>query len=224
MASADRERWNAKWAGAEVGRPAQLLLDAAARAELPERGWALDVAGGNGRNALWLAARGLTVTLADVSEVGLERAVAFARERGLPQDALRTLQCDLEVSPPPVEQLRAPSAEGRGGWDLIVCTYYLNRALLPHLPDLLAPGGVLLIAHPTVENLQRHEKPGRAFLLEPGELRRLVLGGAALDEGWELLRDVEGWTADGHHEAHLMARKAKGPAASLSGLQRGPSH
>ena len=49
---------------------------------LPDSGIVLDVAGGTGRNALWLAAAGLTVTLVDVSEVALDiartEAVAFA--------------------------------------------------------------------------------------------------------------------------------------------------
>ncbi len=211
MAAADRERWDAKWADAAVGAPASLLREAAGAGLLPRTGRALDVAGGNGRNALYLAGLGLEVTLLDVSEVALETARSEATGRGLPDGALRTVRMDLE--PPSLPGLQALSVEradpaDRGGWELIVVTYYLNRALLPLLPGLLAPGGVLLVAHPTKVNLQRHPKPGPAFLLEEGgELRRLVTGGGEEEGGaLEVLRDVEGWTADGHHEAHLIVR------------------
>jgi ubiquinone/menaquinone biosynthesis C-methylase UbiE len=49
---------------------------------LPRRGRALDVAGGTGRHALWLARRGLDTTLADVPQVALEKAAAAASEEG----------------------------------------------------------------------------------------------------------------------------------------------
>lgn len=205
MAAADRERWDAKWAGAEVGAPASLLVEAAGAGLLPRTGSALDVAGGNGRNALYLAGLGLETTLLDVSEVALKRARHEAKGRGLPEGALRTLRMDLE--PPSLPELQALTADAeRGGWDLIVVTYYLNRTLLPLLPGLLAEGGVLLVAHPTKVNLQRHPKPGPAFLLEEGgELRRLVTPGGE-GRALEVLRDAEGWNADGHHEAHLIVR------------------
>jgi SAM-dependent methyltransferase len=56
-----------------------LVAEAAA---LPA-GRALDVACGEGRNAVWLAERGWRVTGVDFSEVGLEKARALAKARGV---------------------------------------------------------------------------------------------------------------------------------------------
>lgn len=47
---------------------------------------ALCVADGEGRNSVWLAAQGLTVTAFDASEVGLAKARRFAAERGVSVD------------------------------------------------------------------------------------------------------------------------------------------
>jgi tellurite methyltransferase len=189
VAEGDRERWDARYRDEDaIPEPSPLLeeLDPL----LPRQGRALDVAGGSGRNALWLDRRGLEVTLADVSEVALERAAREARLRGL---SLATLRIDLEAS-------RLP----RGPWDLVLCTYFLHRPLLAAVAAELAPGGLLLVAHATRTNLERHPRPGPAHLLEDGELPALV-------PGLEIVRYEECWRESGRHEARLVARK---PAAA----------
>jgi tellurite methyltransferase len=180
-------RWDARYATMRgpPGPPCALLLEEAER--LPRQGRALDVAGGRGRHALWLAARGLDTTLLDGSAVGLGLATAEAARRGLP---LHILRHDLEAHP------TLPA----GPWDLIVWTFYLNRIALPSVSEVLAPGGLLLLAHPTVRNLERHPRPSARFLLDEGELPPLL-------PGLDLLRHDEGWTADGHHEAWVLARR-----------------
>jgi len=181
----DRDLWNARYAAkAERSAPSPFLdaLDDV----LPRRGRALDLAGGAGRHALWLARRGLEVTLADVSDVALAQAQGAARSEGL---ALATLPIDLLASPPPP-----------GPWDLVLCTYFLHRPLFAHFPELIAPGGILAFAHATRANLERHPRPGPDHLLEDGELASLVVG-------LEVLRLEEGWTESGRHEARLVARK-----------------
>ncbi len=188
MATGDRERWNERYeAEAETPAPSPFLLSL--DAILPRRGRALDVAGGSGRNALWLARRGLDVTLADVSDVALERAAGAAAAAGVP---LSTVRVDLEAEPPPA-----------GPWDLVVCTYFLHRPLLAALPDVLAPGGLLVVAHATRTNLTRHARPGPDHVLEDGELPGLV-------RGVEVVRSEEGWLEGGRHEARLVARRAPG--------------
>ncbi|WP_145275790.1 class I SAM-dependent methyltransferase [Tautonia plasticadhaerens] len=186
MAEADRIRWDARHreqAGREHGpSPFAVSLDGL----LPHRGRALDVAGGTGRHALWLARRGLDVTLADLSGVALEIAAGRADREGLP---LRTVTIDLEAGPAP-----------EGPWDLIVCVDFLWRPLLAGLPTALHPGGLLLVAHPTRSNLRRHERPGPRHLLDDGELPGLI-------RGLEVLHDEEGWTPEGRHEARLVARR-----------------
>ncbi len=188
VAGGDRERWNARYQEQEApSAPSPFLLGLDAL--LPRRGRALDLAGGAGRHALWLARRGLDVTLADVSDVALARASERARAEGLP---LRTVALDLDAAPPPA-----------GPWDLLVVTYFLHRPLLASLPALLAPGGLLVVAHATRTNLERHPRPGPDHVLEDGELPGLV-------RGLELLRSEEGWLESGRHEARLVARR---PAA-----------
>jgi tellurite methyltransferase len=185
MAVGDRERWNARYAEkAEREAPSPFL--AALDDLLPRQGRALDVAGGAGRNALWLARRGLTVTLADVSDVALGQAAAVASAEGL---RLETQRIDLEASPLPP-----------GPWDLVLCTYFLHRPLFSAIPAVLAPGGLLVFAHATRRNLERHPRPGPDHLLDDGELQGLV-------PGLEVLRYQEGWLEAGRHEARLVARR-----------------
>lgn len=189
MAVGDRERWNARYA--EEGEPpAPSAFLVSIEALLPARGRALDVAGGSGRNALWLARRGLDVTLADVSDVGLEKAARAAAAAGV---ALATVRVDLETAPPPA-----------GPWDLVVCTYFLHRPLLAAIPAVLAPGGLLVVAHATRTNLTRHPRPGPGHVLDDGELPRLI-------RGLEVLSSEEGWLESGRHEARILARRRPAP-------------
>lgn len=188
VAGIDRDRWNARYSAEDaVPEPSPFLLSLDAL--LPRAGRALDAGGGSGRNALWLAARGLEVTLADVSDVALSRAAREAGARGL---TLETLALDLEVEPPPP-----------GPWELVVVLYFLHRPLLAALPRLLAPGGLLVVAHATRRNLERHPRPGPRHVLEEGELLRLV-------PGLDVLRHEEGWLDGGRHEARVVARRPPG--------------
>lgn len=163
------------------------FLDAVAE-RLPRRGRALDIAGGAGRNAVWLAARGLEVTVADISPVGLRQAKERASQLGLELD---TMVLDAKVDPLPA-----------GPWDVIVCTLFLHRPMFQAIPDILTAGGLFLFLQPTLRNLERHAKPPARFLLREGELTALV------PPTLEVLHLEEGWTEDGHHEARLLARRA----------------
>ena len=89
-----------------------------------------------------------------------------------------------------------------GPWDLILQFHYLNRRLFEAYGRLLAPGGRLVVIHPTMKNLERHPKPSARFLLEEGELAGLI------PSGLEVLHLVEGWSAEGRHEAVLVAQRS----------------
>ena len=160
MAEADRRRWDARFREHEPGlrRPSGSLVALADL--LPQGARALAVAGGAGRHALWLARRGLDVTLADLSGVALELARREAARAGLP---LRMLAIDLEAEPLPP-----------GPWDLVLCVDFPWRPLFEAIPAAPARGGLLVVVHPTRSNLQRHTRPGRRHLLGDGELPRLV--------------------------------------------------
>ncbi|MBL4846520.1 MAG: class I SAM-dependent methyltransferase [Planctomycetes bacterium] len=187
-ATGDRERWDARYAkrGA-VAREHTSFLEFAA-AELPPRGRVLDLAGGDGRNALWFAARGLEVTICDVSPTGLAHAAQLAHEAGL---STTTLVRDL-----------ARDGLPEGPWDVVFSFHYLQRDLFPRFAEVLAPGGLLLFCQPTVCNLERHPHPSARFLLGEGELAGLV------PSALEVLSLEEGWLEEGRHEARLVARRA----------------
>ena len=161
MADGDRERWDARWRAA-TGRAEPSPFLVALDAMLPRAGAALDVAGGAGRNGVWLARRGLDVVCADVSPVGLVVA-------------LRTMAVDLETEPLPP-----------GPFELIVAIDFLHRPLLTAVPDALAAGGLFVMAQPTRTNLTRNAHPSARFLLDDGELPCLVVGLEVVryDEGW----------------------------------------
>jgi SAM-dependent methyltransferase len=184
MSLAERTRWDARYRGASPDFTPSAFL-AELDAILPRRGRALDVGGGAGRNALALARRGLDVTLADISPPGLALAHDEAIRTG---NRLEIVALDLETDPAPP-----------GPWDVILQFHYLHRPLFPLYPALLAPGGLLVVAHPTRTNLERHPKPGPAHLLDDGELPGLV-------SGLEIVRHDEAWRDDGRYEARLVAR------------------
>jgi SAM-dependent methyltransferase len=155
-----RERWNRRYT--EKGltpfpeRPSPWLAEN--RALLSGRR-ALDVACGDGRNALFLAQLGFAVDAVDVSDVAVAALRAAAHERGLSVDARRM---DLEVEPLP---------EGR--YDVVVQINYLQRNLFGALERTLTPGGVLVVETVTrahVEELGNRFDP--RFVLDDNELLR----------------------------------------------------
>jgi tellurite methyltransferase len=187
MSEADRTKWDERYRtkGPETSEPLDFLTSLA----LPVPGRALDVAGGAGRNALWLARRGWRVTIVDVSAEGLTLARAAAAE--LP---VEVVCADLENDPLPA-----------GPFELVLSSYFLRRELFPAFPTVLAPGGLLVYVQPTRSNLQRHTRPPAGFLLEDGELPSLV-------RGLEIVRYEEGWFGagdDARHEARLVGRKGR---------------
>lgn len=184
MSQADRERWNARYASEEAREEPSAALVAVADL-LPSHGRALDLAGGAGRNAIWLAGRGLDVTLVDVSDAAIALAEQRAAAVGV---AVTCRRVDLDEGVPP------------GPWDLVVCVHHLDRDLLRQVGGALAPGGVLVLVVATVRHLERHERPPRPYLLDEGEAPRLV-------RDLEVVHHTEGWGATGRHEATLVARR-----------------
>src|SRR5581483_1647975 len=192
MAEGDRARWDARWHERRVddgAAPSSFLValeDVLPRGDAVPAPRALDVAGGAGRNAIWLARRGLAVTLVDVSPVALERARAAAARAGVSLD-LVAADLEREALPP-------------GPFDVVVSVDFLWRPLFAALPAVLTPGGILVVVHPTRRNLERHAHPTARFLLAEGELRTLVA------RDFVLLRYDEDWFDD-RHEARLAARR-----------------
>ena len=79
----DAQAWDARYAATDLvwsATPNQFVE--AETSDLPP-GRALDLAAGEGRNALWLASRGWTVTAVDFSAVGLDKGRVRADAAGL---------------------------------------------------------------------------------------------------------------------------------------------
>ena len=184
----DRERWDTRHREQSVYPLVPLPFLVGLDDRLPRSGRALDLAGGRGANAVWMAQRGLNVTVADISPVALDLVKVAATAAGV---SIQTLERDLEQEPFPV-----------GPWDLVVCVRFLWRPLFAAIPRQLAAGGMLVVVHPTKSNLRRHDRPGPHHLLDDGELPGLV-------RGLEVLSYEEGWTDEGSHEARLVARRTE---------------
>lgn len=181
-----RRRWNRRYRNEDAPAAPSPFL-ATVEPHLPTGGRALDVAGGAGRHAVWLAARGFAVTLVDVSDEAIALAGAAAARAGV---TIEAMELDLEHDPLPP-----------GPWDVVLCFHYLQRDLFPAMRASLAPGGMLAFAIATVRNLERHPRPPAAYLLAEGEAPDLV---GAL----ELVHYEEGWLDEGRHEARVIARRA----------------
>ena len=136
----DAEAWDERYAESELvwsAGPNQFVAQACA--DLAP-GRAVDLAAGEGRNALWLAGRGWQVTAVDFSQVGLDKG---ARAEAARADA-----------GPPVTWLCADATRWSGaGFDLALLAYLqLSRgeraAAVCAAFDALVPGGTfLLVAH-----------------------------------------------------------------------------
>ncbi|MFN3215734.1 MAG: class I SAM-dependent methyltransferase [Acidimicrobiales bacterium] len=197
-----RDRWNARYTDrAEIGEPAPFVCEIA---ELLEPGaTVVDLAGGTGRHALWLAGQGHPATLVDVSSVALDAAAEAAREAGL---SLETIERDLEADGLPLER----------SWALVLMHYYFDPTVVRAAWGAVRPGGLLAVAQPTVTNLERHERPSRRFLLEVGQIAELAdeLAASASAESSpsDIVTCTEGWRDNDRHEGRLVLRR--GPAGS----------
>ena len=162
----------------EPGAPTPLVVETARHLK---PGRALDLACGTGRNALWLASRGWSVTAVDGSAVAIEKLKA--RGEGLEIDAR---VADLE---------RGEFAIAASSWDLILMCYYLQRDLFEPVKLGVVPGGVVIAIVHVAES-------GR-YCLRSGEL-------AGYFEGWDILHSREGVPEDTEHRrasAEIVARR-----------------
>jgi 2-polyprenyl-3-methyl-5-hydroxy-6-metoxy-1,4-benzoquinol methylase len=124
-----REKWDKRHADADK-RPTPAEVLKRNPHLLPTKGKALDLACGLGGNALTLSAHGLETVAWDISPVAIERLEAYAANEGL---------TNLSAQVRDVEQLPPPPAS----FDLIIVSYYLERALIPDMIDALLPGGLI---------------------------------------------------------------------------------
>ncbi len=145
------------------GTPEPALIQAIADAT---PGAALDLACGRGRNAIYLASRGWTVTALDSSQVAIGE---------LPR-AIDARCLDLES---PEFQI-APHA-----YNLICDCYYLHRPLFPQIRAGLKSGGLFVAVIPMLDSDPAVTPMNPAYLCQPGEIHSLFAD-------WEILHSREG--------------------------------
>ena len=151
-----KDRWNKEFSGAltNLNREANTGLVAAVRDRKPGR--ALDLGTGEGRNALFLAEKGWTVTGVDLSEVAIAQARKNAESRGVKFEAIVG---DLDTYD-----------FGKGSYDLILSFYmhgWHDRSATDvpkRIHDALAPGGLLV--------MEAYAKPEVAYGFSVDELAR----------------------------------------------------
>lgn len=121
-------------------------------------GKALDLAMGEGRNAVFLAQQGFDVTGVDISQVAIAKAERLAAERGT---RLQTIVADL-----------GEFELGKERYDLITNFYFLDRELFPKIIAALKPGGIFILESFSTDHPEHGASFGPknpAFLLAQNE-------------------------------------------------------
>jgi 2-polyprenyl-3-methyl-5-hydroxy-6-metoxy-1,4-benzoquinol methylase len=154
----DRERWNAKFLSgdAQSTEPDPLLVEIATPLA---PGRALDLAGGAGRHALWLAQHGWNVVLSDISDQGLAIAARRATETGIHLTIRRESAAETLAW-----------ANASEPFDLILVFWHLLRDSFNILPQALAPGGTLIYKTYTSDHQRFTGGHSLLYALAPSEL------------------------------------------------------
>lgn len=153
-----QEKWDAIYRKREVSpRPALVLQQN--QHLLPACGVALDLACGQGGNALLLAEAGLDTLAYDISNVAIDQ---------LQQEAIaKSLNIDTQVRDVLEEKLEKNSL------DVLVVSYFLDRRLCSDLIDALKPGGLLFYQTYCQQKVNEQGPNNPDFLLKDNELLQL---------------------------------------------------
>ena len=166
----DAEAWDERYAATELvwsAGPNQFVE--AECADLPP-GSALDLAAGEGRNAIWLARRGWRVTASDFSQVALDKG--------------RQVAGDVDIAWVCADATTWATDER---FDLVVVAYLQlsadeRRAAVRNAFASLAAGGTLLVvAHDSKNLTEGHGGPQDASVLYTADDVLADLDGAAYD-------------------------------------------
>jgi SAM-dependent methyltransferase len=180
----DAADWNARYDTSELiwkGEPNQFLPIEVADLTT---GRALDLACGEGRNAVWLATQGWTVTGVDFSEVGVAKAGTLAADNGVTGT---WITADATTWEPPT-----------AGFDLVIVFYLqlpadqLAAALRTAVAALAPEGTFLLVAHDLLNLTEGVGGPQDASVLTTAEGVLDALAAAELALGTELVVERSG--------------------------------
>ncbi len=126
---------------------------------LPTEGIALDLACGQGGNALFLAQAGLEVQAWDVSSVAIKQLKKHAKLKNLD---IHACVHDVISSPPLPES-----------FDVLVVSFFLDRALCAQLYSALKPGGMLFYQTYCQQKTSEQGPKNPDYLLADNELLEL---------------------------------------------------
>jgi tellurite methyltransferase len=156
MSLKDKEKWNHKYEVPDyiTGKePVKWLSDNSGM--LAGKGYALDIASGEGRNAVFVAEKGYKALAVDISNNGLKKAHTLADEKGV---AIETCLVDLDSW-----EIR------QNAFDLILCFNFLDRKIFSSMKNALKPGGLIFYETFTVDYL-KYSNFKREWVLEHNEL------------------------------------------------------
>lgn len=180
----DAAAWDERYQGTELLWSAEANRFLVAEVEHLPPGEALDLACGEGRNAVWLAGRGWAVTAVDFSPVGLDKARQLAAAREV---EVEWIEADLfEWTPPEASS------------DVVLWLYFhpppaRRGELLGRFAAALRPGATMLVVGHHVENLEHGVggPPYPEILLDPSEVADgLRTGGLEIEKAERVLRPV----------------------------------
>ncbi|MCP5057900.1 MAG: class I SAM-dependent methyltransferase [bacterium] len=140
-----RDAWNERYRSADLvwgTEPNRFVAEALSRPE--PAGRALDLACGEGRNAIWLAKQGWEMSAIDYSDVAVERGRQLATAEGV----------DVDWACKDATSAQLPS----DAFDLVIVSYLQvpredMQAVLAQVSDALAPGGRLFMIGHALRNL-----------------------------------------------------------------------
>jgi SAM-dependent methyltransferase len=178
-----RDAWNTRYAGEELVWSLEPNRFVAEEAADLAPGRALDVACGEGRNAIWLARQGWDVVAVDFSSVGLDKARRLAGAAGVSVD---WREADVTVWDPP------------GEFDLVVVSYLqLSQpeleAVFSRIVPSVASGGTIIVVGHDRRNLDEGVggPPDPAALLDTAQIVAL-LDDLEIERAEVVERPVEG--------------------------------
>jgi 2-polyprenyl-3-methyl-5-hydroxy-6-metoxy-1,4-benzoquinol methylase len=183
-----REDWDKRYASVESLWSAKPNRFFVAEVEHLEPGRALDLACGEGQNAIWLATRGWDVTGVDYSEVAIAKAHSRAEREGVPA---RFVCADLVEYEPETH-----------AFDLVLVLYLhiaaeARRSVLAKAVAALAPRGTfVLVGHDLTNATDGVGGPSDQSLLYTPDQIASELTGLELEKATTVLRDVDGEERD----------------------------
>jgi tellurite methyltransferase len=165
-------------------RPARFLVE---NTGLLPKGLVLDVAMGDGRNAIYLAGLGFQAEGVDISSEVVQKAQQNAKAQGINLHAhVVDLEKDTFIQP--------------DTYDVIICFRYLQRSLIPYMKNGLRSGGIVVYETYTIDQIQFGKPKNPNFLLKPNELLNLF-------RDFHIIKYHEGIFEDKKAVAGIIARK-----------------